>query len=56
MLPGVEDEAFRDLVRAWSAAKDDLKQARQRLKSFLLAHKRALYRQCQLGPCPIDAG
>ncbi|CAB3810573.1 IS110 family transposase ISSso6 [Paraburkholderia ultramafica] len=37
-VPGVEDEAFRDLARAWAGARDDLKQARQRLKSFLLSH------------------
>ncbi|KVN32001.1 transposase [Burkholderia pyrrocinia] len=37
-VPGIEDEAFRDLARAWVSAKDDLKQARQRLKSFLLLH------------------
>jgi transposase len=37
-VPDVEDEAFRDLARAWAAAKADLRQARQRLKSFLLAH------------------
>ncbi len=37
-VPGVEDEAFRDLARAWAAARDDLKHARQRLKSFLLSH------------------
>lgn len=37
-VPSVEDEAFRDLARAWAAAKDDLKHARQRLKSFLLSH------------------
>ncbi|MFM0198205.1 IS110 family transposase [Paraburkholderia strydomiana] len=37
-VPGVEDEAFRDLARAWVSAKEDLKQARQRLKSFLLCH------------------
>ncbi|HEY3597107.1 MAG TPA: IS110 family transposase [Paraburkholderia sp.] len=37
-VPSVEDEAFRDLARAWVSAKDDLKQARQRLKSFLLSH------------------
>jgi len=37
-VPTVEDEAFRDLVRAWGAAKQDLKQARQRLKAFLLIH------------------
>ncbi len=37
-VPGIEDEAFRDLARAWVTAKDDLKQARQRLKSFLLSH------------------
>lgn len=37
-VPGVEDEAFRDLARAWAAAKADLKHSRQRLKSFLLSH------------------
>lgn len=37
-VPDVGDEAMRDLVRAWGAAKHDLRQARQRLKSFLLMH------------------
>ena len=37
-VPDVRDEAMRDLVRAWGAAKLDLKRARQRLKSFLLVH------------------
>jgi transposase len=37
-VPSVEDEAFRDLARAWASAREDLKQARQRLKSFLLSH------------------
>ena len=37
-VPGVEDEAFRDLARAWASAREDLKHARQRLKSFLLTH------------------
>jgi len=37
-VPSVEDESFRDLARAWSAAREDLKQARQRMKSFLLMH------------------
>ncbi|WP_316157566.1 IS110 family transposase [Cupriavidus sp. BIC8F] len=37
-VPSVEDEAFRDLSRAWVSAKDDLKRARQRLKAFLLLH------------------
>jgi transposase len=37
-VPSVDDEAFRDLARAWVTAKDDLKQARQRLKAFLLSH------------------
>lgn len=37
-VPSVEDEAFRDLARAWGGARDDLKRARQRLKSFLLSH------------------
>lgn len=31
-VPTVDDEAFRDLARAWVSAKDDLKRARQRLK------------------------
>lgn len=37
-VPTVEDEAFRDLARAWSVAREDLKAARCRLKSFLLSH------------------
>ncbi len=37
-VPDVADESMRDLVRAWGAAKQDLRQARQRLKSFLLMH------------------
>ena len=37
-VPGVEDEAFRDLARAWASAREDLRHARQRLKSFLLVH------------------
>jgi len=37
-VPDARDEAFRDLMRAWSGAKDDLKKAKQRLKSFLLVH------------------
>ena len=37
-VPTVEDEAFRDLARTWAGARDDLKRARQHLKSFLLSH------------------
>jgi len=37
-VPDAPDEAFRDLVRAWGATRQDLKQAKQRLKSFLLVH------------------
>jgi transposase len=37
-VPDATDEAFRDLVRAWGAARQDLKHAKQRLKSFLLVH------------------
>ena len=37
-VPDVEDEALRDLSRAWGSAKQDLQRARQRLKSFLLMH------------------
>jgi len=37
-VPDVTDEAFRDLVRAWCGARSDCRQAKQRLKSFLLVH------------------
>lgn len=37
-VPDERDEAFRDLVRAWNGARLDLRQAKQRLKSFLLVH------------------
>ncbi|MGF6612608.1 transposase [Paraburkholderia sp. WSM4175] len=37
-VPSIDDEAFRDLARAWVIAKDDLKRARQRVKAFLLSH------------------
>lgn len=37
-VPDVKDEAFRDLAWAWASARDDLRHARQRLKSFLLTH------------------
>lgn len=37
-VPDVVDEAMRDLVRAWGAAKHDLRKAQQRLKAFLLMH------------------
>jgi transposase len=37
-VPDETDEAFRDLVRAWNGARQDLRQAKQRLKSFLLVH------------------
>lgn len=37
-VPDEGDEAFRDLVRAWGGVKEDVKRAKQRLKSFLLVH------------------
>lgn len=37
-VPDIEDEALRDLVRACGAAKQDVRQARERLKPFLLMH------------------
>lgn len=46
-VPDTTDEAFRDLVRVWSAARADLTKARQRLKSFLLV-RCALCRHRQL--------
>jgi transposase len=55
-VPGVEDEAFRDLARAWAAAKADLRQARQRLKSFLLAHGVGYTGTANWGPaCHLSA-
>jgi uncharacterized protein YjbJ (UPF0337 family) len=47
-VAATEDEAFRDLPRARATAREDLRQARQPLKSFLLAHG-TLYRQRKLG-------
>jgi len=35
-IPSPDQEAFRDVVRAWQQAKRDITKARQRLKSFLL--------------------
>lgn len=37
-VPREEDEALRDLVRARTFAKEDLRRARQRVASFLLKH------------------
>jgi len=37
-IPTAEEEAFRDVVRAWQQSKRDVTAARQRLKSFLLRH------------------
>ena len=47
-VPDQEDEAIRDLVRARFAAMTDQRQARNRLKGFLL---RLGYRQKQLDGC-----
>jgi transposase len=35
-VPTLEEEAFRDLVRAWQQSKRDITAAKQRLKGFLL--------------------
>lgn len=35
-IPTPDQEAFRDVVRAWQQAKRDISKARQRLKAFLL--------------------
>lgn len=35
-IPGPEQEAFRDVVRAWQQSKRDVAKAKQRLKAFLL--------------------
>ncbi|MGF6805366.1 transposase [Paraburkholderia sp. Clong3] len=49
-VPSVDDEAFRDLARAWVIAKDDLKRARQRVKAFLLSHGVRYTRSADWGP------
>lgn len=49
-VPSVDDEAFRDLARAWVIAKDDLKRARQRVKAFLLSHGVRYPRSADWGP------
>ncbi|EIQ55762.1 putative transposase [Shigella dysenteriae 225-75] len=54
-VPGIEDEAFRDLARAWASARDDLRHARQRLKSFLLVHGSIMSGE-QIGALHTDAG
>jgi len=36
--PMVENEAFQDLARAWATSSEDLRQAKQGVKSFLFAH------------------
>ena len=46
----VEDESMRDLVRAWGSAKQDLRQARQRMKSFLLMHDVRYVGRANWGP------
>ncbi len=51
-VPGIEDEAFRDLARAWAAAKDDLKQARPATEVVSALARCALCGQRQLGPSP----
>lgn len=37
-VPTVDQEQFRDVVRAWQQAKRDVTASRQRLKAFLLRH------------------
>lgn len=52
-VPTIEDEAFRDPARA--SARDDLKQAQQRPKSFLLLHGWRYAGRTDCGPpslCP----
>jgi transposase len=48
-VPGIEDEAFRDLARAWAAAREDLRHARQRAEIVPARAWRSLYRQRKLG-------
>ncbi len=48
-VPTVDDEAFRDLARAWVSAKDDMKRARQRTEGVPALTWRALCGPCRLG-------
>ncbi|EIQ54846.1 transposase family protein, partial [Shigella dysenteriae 225-75] len=50
-VPGIEDEAFRDLARAWASARDDLRHARQRLEIVSSGSWGPLCRASRLGPC-----
>jgi transposase len=49
-VPDAADEAFRDLVRVWGAARQDLAKAKQRLKSFLLVHDVRYLGKANWGP------
>ncbi|GAB1069415.1 MAG: hypothetical protein SAqPseu_33930 [Shewanella algae] len=46
-VPDERDEAIRDLIRCREDAMLDLRQARQRLKSFLLRHKQNQATHCK---------
>ncbi|EIQ49393.1 putative transposase domain protein [Shigella sonnei 4822-66] len=54
-VPGIEDEAFRNLARAWASARDDLRHARQRLKSFFWFMGSIMSGE-QIGALHTDAG
>ena len=52
-VPQLEDEAVRDLSRAREAARDDLNNARHRLKSFLLRHDIRYEGRANWGPAHL---
>jgi transposase len=52
-VPKVEDEAIRDLTRAREDTLSDLKEAKFRLKAFLLRHDIRYTGQTNWGPAPL---
>ena len=52
-VPKVEDEAIRDLTRAREDTLSDLKDAKLRLKAFLLRHDIRYTGQAHWGPAPL---
>jgi len=53
-VPDEADEAMRDLVRARLAAVEDLRRARQRVKSLLLRHGRRYPGKCSWTPAHLN--
>ena len=55
-VPSVEDEAFRDLARAWATARDDLRQRAAAAEVLPALARRALHRYAPTGGRRTGAG